>query len=445
MHLLDSNVSGDTSISSGEFDQDDLSPHVPIEARIFRWLSRFGFAYNPFEFSHSERDPRLHQYYIAHPVFDECLESSNRLVFASFGAGKTALRLQLEWYFRDRFASERIFAFSYVPPDTLIKTPSQSFNPHLKYLLRDSVQSAFLLLAYHGRSLPELKQQHILSRLVYFFDKYYPTRFPGWRSDLQEAATENSFRPLLIALGLLHEVRDSRLPAEAIPVEFDQIGSTWLADWLARLQRATAEPPPEGTSSELQLWQAWYTLLHDMGIKQVMILGDGFDGRTNENRLPADNSASAALPIINAVHRNVLGKDVSYRLFLPLECKYVLRQALNHLGISNKSIANSHLIWSDVQLAALLTSRLRYGSNDSISHLAELCDEGAADIDVDLVAQARSSPRTLIHAVEQVIKSHLESAVTLDDAARLDKITLRTLTKVTRERERQARHMCYNA
>lgn len=168
------------------------------QARVERWLRQFGFDYNPFAATDSERDYRLNEYFVEYDDFEKTIGLNHRLIFARPGDGKTAVRLRLQSFYRDSL-DHHVFAFSYLIPQEIAATPPPSIEGHLPELLTAAVRHAFVFLALRGLELPlfqdsaskqiaseeaTISKQTVAAEFATFFDKYYGL---DWRLDLQQA------------------------------------------------------------------------------------------------------------------------------------------------------------------------------------------------------------------------------------------------------------------
>jgi len=415
------------------------SGELTLNLKISQWLQNFGFAYNPFEFSHSERDNRLDRYYVAHPAFFTCKEEDNNFIFARPGAGKSALRLQLEGYFRDVFPSNHVFAFSYTPSERFIKKTPDSFIEYIPSLLKDSIQNAFLWLSIHGKDFSQKFSPGIISQFGMFFNSGYSGLY-DWRNILKDCINSNSLRPALQAIGKLHEHVEAKksqltksivdtIDEEAIPYALDTIEVSWLEKWLDLLSQTDANNNSTLPKEEIPLWQSWIELLMSIDIKSIVILADEFNIQNKDlKNTKTQKIVDGVQPLAAAVLKKKLGNQVFVKFFLPVESQYPLKESLITQFNVNTYPKAVHLDWSNGQLYELLEARLRYATGDVIRRFAQLCEEYLSDIDDYLIVTANGSPRVLIHAINSILKLHV-SKLSNPKYESLDRILLQTVSK----------------
>lgn len=412
---------------------------LTLDLKIPQWLQNFGFAYNPFQFSHSERDNRLDRYYVAHPAFFICKEEDNNFIFARPGAGKSALRLQLEGYFRDVFPSNRVFAFSYTPSERFIKNTPNSFIEYIPSLLKDSIQNAFLWLSIHGADFSQKFSPEIISQFGMFFNSAYSGLYDV-QNILEACINSNSLRPILQATGKLHEhVKANKhqlsksivdgADEEAIPDSLDTVEVSWLEEWLDLLNQTDANNNSTLPKEAILLWHSWIELLMSIGIKSVVILADEFNIQSKDlKNTKTQKIVTGVQPLAAAILKKNLGDQVFAKFFLPIESQYPLKESLITQFKVNTYPKIVHLDWNNEQLYELLEARLRYATGDVIRRFAQLCEEYLSDIDDYLIVTANGSPRVLIHAINSILKLHV-SKLSNPKYESLDRILLQTVSK----------------
>jgi hypothetical protein len=112
--------------------------------KIEHWLRQYGFTYNPFRFTNSERDTNLNEHFFEEPDFEKILGVDDRIFFARTGDGKTATRLRLQSFYRDSVRDRHVFTFSYLIPQAIADDPPPTPVDHIEAMLKAAVRHAFV-------------------------------------------------------------------------------------------------------------------------------------------------------------------------------------------------------------------------------------------------------------------------------------------------------------
>jgi hypothetical protein len=385
---------------------------------ILRWLAQFGFDFNPFNYTESEREPYLAQYYVEHPAFAGNRRAEHGFLFSDPGTGKTATRLRLAYDFQQRFPLEKVLAFSYIiPADQAIK-PRQSLSHHLPGLLASAVREAFVLFARCGDHLQQLIDQDSARALAAYFDAYYPIH--DWQVDLQESMAQHSLHPVLSTLAL---------PAD------DTVDARWLQQWLRLLTPTSGNAKPGGAlpSSVRQRWDGWRALMFRIGVTGMVVLVDGVD--TNPGPDPTARMTRLALPFAQAsqLAANPLGAGVFIKLFLPRQVYAPLMAALR------AQPPVYFIAWDNHSLNRLLRARLSIASHGNVNYLTELFDARVPGLEDYLFDEAGHSPRDLLLLINDLLRWHAETDAKNGNMAR---ISLRTLARFAERKPVRGRLPC---
>jgi len=383
--------------------------------KIEAWLRQYGFTYNPFQFTNSERDTNLTQHFVEYPDFDKMLELHDRLFFARIGDGKTAMRLRLQSFYRDSVRDHHVFAFSYLIPQEIASNPPLSITGHLDVILTAAVRHAFVFFALRGIDLPILQNEEsakpLAQQFAAYFDHYYGLE-NTWRTDLQQAIADYSLRQVVRNLDPVYDDLET----------LDDIGDInplWLKRWLQLLavDEQSATPLP---TKPLQRWRQFCELVQATGIHTLLILIDGVDVKpggssidTVQSNLLASEQAekqeainrmvSTINPLLGMIKDKMLGQSVAWKLFLPMELYLPLISYLsNHFS-------HDILYWDYKRLSELLKFRLSVATNGAITTLLQLAEEDVpADLETFLIVQAVSSPRYLIDSINKIFGTHVD-------------------------------------
>lgn len=384
--------------------------------KIADWLRQYGFAYNPFQFTNSERDTNLPQHFVDYPDFDKMLKLDDHLFFARTGDGKTAMRLRLQSFYRDSVRDHHVFAFSYLIPQEIATNPPSFVTGHLDALLTAAVRHAFVFFALRGVDLPILQNEESAKPLVQqfaaYFDHYYGLT-NTWRTDLQQAITDYSLRQVMRNLDPVYDDLEM----------LDGIGDVnplWLKRWLQQLtvlDERVLEPLP---TEPIQRWRHFCNLIQATGIHTLLILIDGVDVKPGGLSVDLEQSTllmseyaekqeaiarmvSTINPLLDAIKDKTFGQSVAWKLFLPTELYLPLISYLsNHFS-------HDILYWDHKRLSELLKFRLSIATNGAITTLLQLAeDDVPSDLETFLIVQAVSSPRYLIDSINRIFGIHVD-------------------------------------
>lgn len=381
--------------------------------KVKRWLEQFGFEYDPFAATDTERDHRLTEYFVEFPEFEPLIGLNSRLVFARPGDGKTTMRLRLQALYRDAVIDHHVFAFSYLIPQEIAAHPPMTLDGHIESILSAAVRHAFIFYALRGFELEPLHDprvaQQIAKQFVSFFDEYYGI-IGTWRDDLLKAKEDYSFQQSLTNLDPIY---DDLQPLDMI----GSINTQWLSQWLTLLTNASATTV-EQTVTPMEQWQQFAQLIKLTGVETIMILIDGVDikpMKSNQGRFTGNiehnvkdgvaRMVEIILPLLEATTLDLATLPTYWKLFLPLELYLPLSNLL-----PNK-VECDIVEWDRKRLKQLLRTRLRSASNGAVISLNQLVDKRVTiDLEMYLCAASQFSPRYLLHYVEKLFAAHIENS-----------------------------------
>ena len=393
------------------------------QAKVERWLRQFGFDYNPFAATDSERDYQLNEYFVEYDDFEKTIGLNHRLIFARPGDGKTAVRLRLQSFYRDSL-DHRVFAFSYLIPQEIAAAPPPSIEGHLPELLTAAVRHAFVFLALRGLELPlfqdpaskqtgseeaTISKQVAAAEFATFFDKYYGL---DWRLDLHQAIHDYS---LLQVLENLAPVYDD---LESLAVVSNSINTEWIERWLALL---TSWPLPQPASFSATLFDEWSRfcwLLQQVGIQNILILVDNVDVKpikqqrrhhtsyqTEANLSPAERMSAIVTPLLETISQQENSSNIFWKLFMPLELYLPLIRVLP------TQIECAIIEWDHKQLLQLIVARVIAASNGAVTSLDQLlANDAPTNIGAYLCVASDFSPRYLLHNINKIFAAYVADA-----------------------------------
>jgi len=395
------------------------------QEKIIRWLEKFGFEYDPFAATDSERDHRLTEYFVEFPEFEAMRGLNHRLIFARPGDGKTATRLHMQALYRDSVVHHHLFAFSYLIPQELATHPPETFVGHIPAILSAAVHHAFVFYALRGFELTPLQDlqtaQSIATGFANLFDEYYGV-LGSWRDDLKQVLFTHSLKQVLANLEPVYDDLD---PLDTVGI----INIEWIQQWFTLLTNSAWEMPNESLpSTAIEQWQQLLQLIKRTGIETIMLLVDGVDIKPfnpistiggNMSHLGGKNSVDRMLaiiqPLLAAINQPTAALPIYWKLFVPLEL---------YLSFSNllpENIDCDIVEWDRKRLLQLLRSRLHSASNGAVTSLNQLVDKRVKiDLDMYLCAASQFSPRYLLHYVEKIFAAQVEGVGSRQTPGKID-------------------------
>lgn len=386
--------------------------------KIEQWLRQYGFTYNPFQFTASERDANLTEHFVEYPDFAAMLELKDHIFFARTGDGKTALRLRLQAFYQDAVRDRRVFAFSYLIPQEIAATTPPSIDDHLERVLTAAVRHAFIFFALRGIDLPALQDkataQPLAQQFAVFFDHYYGLQ-NAWQSDLRQALVDYSLRQAVRSLAPVYDNLEA-------PDAVGGVNTLWLQHWLQLLETPAQQTTFRLAAAPRQRWQQFNQLIQATGIQTVLILVDGVDvkpgqpailvdkdERQPKQRLEKQDSVTRMAAIVRSVleiiQDSMPDQHLVWKLFLPIELYTPLIPYLP------KQISHAILYWDHARLGELLRFRLSAATHGAFTTLLQLAeDDVPADFETFLIVQSESSPRYLLHYINQIFGLHVDKA-----------------------------------
>jgi hypothetical protein len=387
----------------------------PLAERVLDWLRQFGFTYNPFQEYNSEQDVNLSEHFIEPPDFDTLLDVNNQAIFARIGDGKTATRLRLQSFYRDALADKRVFAFSYLISQESADDPPTTFVQHLDAILTSAVRHLFILLALRGVTLPILQNEQsalsLAGQFVAFFDQYYGM-VDTWHADLRQALLEQSLHQAISNLAPVYD--DLELQAHT-----ESVNTVWLQCWLRWLEINSNQHSFQLAIKPIDKWQQFCELLQYIGIRKILILVDNVDVKPDDmaftgmhgiahlesqagNRNNSKRMATIMQPLFDACRNYTLGKNVAWKLFLPLE---LYSQCFPYLS---NQILHAIVLWDNERLRKLLEFRLASATGGTVSTLLQIAEEDVPnDLETYLIVQSGLSPRYLTNLINKILEAHV--------------------------------------
>nr|HID14455.1 hypothetical protein [Anaerolineae bacterium] len=149
--------------------------------RLEEWLGSYDFEANPFGECEADREPRLSEYFILTPYYDEILGSADSprtmVIYAARGCGKTAHRIMVARACRPHTPNSDILAVEYTDfgalPHEMARDPGAvDLRRHLGQILRAGVE-AFIEAVVQDPALAVSLTPEWLARLKWLCTQYH--------------------------------------------------------------------------------------------------------------------------------------------------------------------------------------------------------------------------------------------------------------------------------
>jgi hypothetical protein len=107
-------------------------------------------------------------------------------------------------------------------------------------------------------------------------------------------------------------------------------------------------------------------------------------------------------PLFDACRNYTLGKNVAWKLFLPLE---LYSQCFPYLS---NQILHAIVLWDNERLRKLLEFRLASATGGTVSTLLQIAEEDVPnDLETYLIVQSGLSPRYLTNLINKILEAHV--------------------------------------
>jgi len=369
----------------------------PQEDRLKKWFSQVGLNLNPFGYIDAGEDPLIPFYLIDHNQFDKVNGDQPSFVFAPAGGGKTAFRVRLARECRAGRNGRRIFPIVYRPtrPGDPHENAKESVLRQKNDLLRYAARELFLHLAYYPYALDEMDASLKTSFLqTVSWDLDFPISF--YLDQLKDAG---NLEPILTAFDPT---------ARSLPNPPGRDDILYLRKKLSHYIPHATKP-----DEEKRLDLLFDLILNQLKYEAMYILIDGVDAFPET----ADNPENAVLSVSWLLNNTLpwTQKRIYAKYFLPIEIRpFVTRMPAFRLLTSKSKVII--IKWDVDALSEVIRRRLQEASGGKFDSLAAVSDRAlrasGRSVEEILVADLRrhgkSSPRSLIRAVNWLFTNHAQ-------------------------------------
>jgi len=363
--------------------------HSPITLQAL--LKQLDLEHDPFDYFEAEKMPAesLEETFIAQPGFEEMIDVDQSAVFvAPSGGGKTASRLRLEIYLKQRQSTA--LAMSEFQRDELVNAPlSVTYNDFSNVV--EFVPNVGL---QHHR-VPLLAA---IAESVYIFITEHADRFLGLVDN------DRSWFWFYLRIYLKGESLIFRLQTDLrLKADYERLADESL-------------PPFQADSTLGDVFAALPKRLADLSLTAMFILVDGIDGYT-ETRLPIGQTVLVS-PLLDALSLLSL-PSVVWKFFLPDTLKQEVQKSA---GYSTGRLRIIPIEWDEYSLKGLLQTRLLWASGGKVDDINQWCERSLNDVNIsaELVSMALrhrllGPPRALLQLGSKLLESQTATILSRDD------------------------------
>jgi len=340
------------------------------------WLRAVGFREDPFGVWEAGREDHLSEYFVAPSYFDDILgdasEPRTTFVAAERGCGKSANRRMIEYYCRQKLASDKILAVPHTDLTRLVGSLARkvpvTVEMHVQEIVRQGLRPLLQWIQDHPSTIEEMSDDH-WNKIKWFLVSFDPFRSQDTDQRLREFGIES----------------------ETIA---------------RRLRQALCPDVPLIEMFYVDLLAAYMEVVKAANVEVVYVLVDGVDelGTT-----AADPKACVALlePLVSNL-RVMEFKRIAFKFFLtPVVAQLILELPT----VREDRFVYQRVEWSNAELANLLRARLEAFSDGRVSSLDPICSPDLRRLDELLVQYSQSSPRNMLRLGHLVLSEHAKHSL----------------------------------
>lgn len=388
----------------------------------------FGFEFSPFEQYVAEKEPRINEYAVQPPYFEEAkrrIESvSTFLLFGRRGAGKSATRLTAEKEVWSSKSGEIPLIVSLTDFQSIIRGRSVESVTDLDICVRVAflaVEAILLWITNQGEdeffldALNDDEQKLLISLAKAFYlivpeaerrissEDAMKVLHQNWVNKTHDWAQKRWGGISSIVAKIVSAILKSKLDTDDIAQDINSILSS-----------------AESVQSSRALLGRLVELSRALGFSGIVVLVDKVDENAKTQK-SSEATATLVHPITSQVQLMEL-EGLAWIFFLWDKVKSDF--STDNLYTRLDKFAHSEIEWSDEFLKEMIAHRISYFSNNKFKNLSDLCEP---DVDADrhlneILALTQKSPRELIRLLDVVVREfnskygHLTNGCNLIDA-----------------------------
>lgn len=382
-------------------------------------LDLWGFTSHPFEAYTAENEPRLSEYFVAPPYFDDMVGSASSMtpavVFGSRGIGKSAIRIHIENICARNNSEQEIggkaLAITYDDFTKAVEAGIDkiSVDRHLETILNKAVTAALTVIAdtlgEQQISEETIRDQfpqldiEVLSRLV---QRYF--------ASLTELQRERAFK------GIYNYFHGEALSFVDRINWFHRLWSTLrvplidIANIVQAVRGKEGIKPVDLSAPSKPTVPNTEALINDLHAVAAITQQLGFDGwyvlidKVDEDE-HTDSDASKSAKLIAPLVKNLRILEIpriGFKFFLWNQLRPILVEERVRLD----KIRNWEMSWTREELREMIDRRLTAYSDNRVRDLLSITDNNMDDIYDLVIDHAMSSPREIIHILDAIFREH---------------------------------------
>lgn len=382
------------------------------------FYNNFQFISNPFENNTAEREPNIALYAVRPPYLDRVLKtSSDKGIFVltgSRGSGKSATRLTVSKNYWDSDPKRLVvplIGFNVFRPFIKATIPLELFANQIAFLAIEQILS--WLSALDDTSATKILEKQNVSEKA-FVRKMLGHFYLNRSENARKASSTECFESMDFSIA-----NKSLL---WIDKRWDQVSSA-VANFAAKLgekyfeielgdPNAYAEllkrQKQDGFGDPIYIFTKIVELARIFGFNSVAIHIDKVD----ETEWTT-NSVEAACDLIYPLLANIQLHEIqglTWTFFLWDKVKDILTDEQKR-PVRWDKIPSGGISWNNDFLKKLVDLRIKHFSNNKLTSLADICEEGLNSDNtlIELIKLSENSPRSLITMLDIVVSEHIQA------------------------------------
>ncbi|MBI4738751.1 hypothetical protein HY772_04225 [Candidatus Woesearchaeota archaeon] len=386
------------------------SPDALKRDAVRAWLESWGFVDNPFALWNAGIEPRLEEYFVKRPFFDQLLnDPRSTLVFAPRGGGKSATRIMIQSESRPAAYTSSIFAVSFTDFSPFLESHSQlpqlTLADYLPHLFAVALPTLLKALAVNPESNAGMTIKDV-GELNAWLERYANNALDEENLRLLFNLADSDLEQATVSALIDHVYHGVSLPSHL------SVRLIPLVRFLHQLYTYGEEPfrlvfksPSEEVKAFIQFALRLLNYA-PTACRAIYFLIDGVDEYPLTQHHP-ETTAELLRPLLgNLPFLELPGLAVKF--FLPVEQRAALEQAARTDRLDVISLAwETMMRGEESELLFLLRRRIAAFNTMGRRGLGELCHPSLKRwLEEAMVLEAQGSPRNLMRLGNMIFAEH---------------------------------------
>ncbi|MGQ9561856.1 MAG: hypothetical protein ACUVWA_15305 [Candidatus Oleimicrobiaceae bacterium] len=334
---------------------------------------------DPFEALDASADTHLHEYLVAHDVFESIWRDEISFLFAPAGGGKSAFRARVAGACRAGENGRRIFPIVYMLPESVVRARETEWPAaHHRGICWAAAVELFLLFAHRPREFISTDEQ--TQRMVRTLLQR------DLKPSLEHLLDQLAPRP---DMGPEARLRNVAQPYDPGAVWLNPPGEESLAEFRKAMERTPILDEVAWPDGDLAPWLD--LLLRRMGFEAIYLLVDGVDAYPETIQDP-EKAVARIKPLLDRASE-WSQKRLFLKAFLPIETKSAIQRDFPLLASQRKPVI---IQWTRELLIELLQRRVAVALNTERASLDMLAYPGFRGVDARVVDVVDPLPREVL-------------------------------------------------